>query len=80
MGWQIENILREEAVKARLKDLLGGPQTPALLMTASHGMEFPLTIVNIFRNCRTRARCFARIGPEGLPGQEADQPGLLLCR
>jgi hypothetical protein len=42
LGWQIENILREEAVKARLKDLLGGPRTPALLMTAGHGMEFPL--------------------------------------
>ena len=43
LDWQIEKILREEAVKARLKDLLGGSQTPALLMTASHGMEFPLT-------------------------------------
>jgi hypothetical protein len=42
-GWQIEETPREEAFKARLKDLLGGPQTPALLMTASHGLEFPLT-------------------------------------
>ena len=42
MGWQIETILGENTVKTRLKDLLGGPQTPALLMTAGHGMEFPL--------------------------------------
>jgi hypothetical protein len=41
-GWQVELVLREQAAKARLKELLGGPQTPALLMTASHGMEFPL--------------------------------------
>jgi hypothetical protein len=42
LSWQIEPIVGEKARKARLKDLLGGPKTPALLMTASHGMEFPL--------------------------------------
>jgi hypothetical protein len=39
-NWQIEVILREEATKARLKELLGGPDTPAFLFTASHGAFF----------------------------------------
>jgi len=40
--WQFEKFLREKATKAQLKNLLGGDpeQTPALLLTASHGMEF----------------------------------------
>ena len=41
-SWQIDPVLRDNAVKARLKALLGGPETPALLVTGSHGMEFPL--------------------------------------
>ncbi len=39
--WQMEAILKEDAKKARLLRLLGGDETPALLFTASHGMEFP---------------------------------------
>ncbi|MBN1874759.1 MAG: hypothetical protein JXA33_11060 [Anaerolineae bacterium] len=39
--WAIEGILAERAVKARLGNLLGGKEMPALLFTASHGMEFP---------------------------------------
>ena len=34
-------LLKEQATKARLGDLLGGPASPALLFTASHGMGFP---------------------------------------
>lgn len=41
-GWQVEAILREQAGKSKLAELLGGGATPALLFTASHGMEFPL--------------------------------------
>lgn len=41
-GWQTEAILREQATKSKLAELLGGGGTPALLFTASHGMEFPL--------------------------------------
>jgi hypothetical protein len=41
-GWAVTTLLAEEATKASLADLLGGPQTPALLFTASHGMAFPL--------------------------------------
>jgi len=40
-GWQVETVLREEATKARLLDLLGGQERPALLFAASHGVEFP---------------------------------------
>lgn len=40
--WTVEAILKEQATKARLAGLLGGGETPALLFTASHGMEFPL--------------------------------------
>jgi hypothetical protein len=39
--WQINAILRQEAKRARLLRLLGGPETPALLFAACHGIEFP---------------------------------------
>ncbi len=38
--WQIDTVLGGAAQKARLKQLLGGDETPALLFTASHGVEF----------------------------------------
>jgi hypothetical protein len=38
--WNVEAFLGEEATKARLTELLGGPQTPAILFTATHGMGF----------------------------------------
>ena len=41
-GWEVQSILADEATKAQLGTLLGGPQTPAFLFTASHGMGFPL--------------------------------------
>ncbi len=40
--WQVSAFLREEATKANLSRLLGGEETPALLFTASHGVEFRL--------------------------------------
>ncbi len=40
--WRVETALGEQAGKAALAGLLGGGDTPALLFTASHGMEFPL--------------------------------------
>lgn len=39
--WRFETLLKDEATKAKLGRLLGGDDTPALLFTASHGMEFP---------------------------------------
>jgi hypothetical protein len=40
--WQMQPLLREQASKHQLARLLDGSQTPALLFTAGHGMEFPL--------------------------------------
>ncbi|HYN22998.1 MAG TPA: toll/interleukin-1 receptor domain-containing protein [Thermoanaerobaculia bacterium] len=40
--WKLSALLKDEATKANLARLLGGGETPALLFTASHGMEFPL--------------------------------------
>lgn len=38
--WTVQTILKDEATKARLSQLLGGTETPALLFTASHGLGF----------------------------------------
>ena len=40
-GWAVEHRVGAGATKARLGALLGGPATPALLFTASHGVGFP---------------------------------------
>jgi hypothetical protein len=38
--WQIDTRVGDQARKANLATLLGGSDTPALLLTASHGMAF----------------------------------------
>lgn len=42
LDWQFDAYLGDAAQKTQLAQLLGGAQTPALLFTASHGLEFPL--------------------------------------
>ena len=37
-NWEVKEVLREAAAKARLGELLGGAETPAVLFTTSHGM------------------------------------------
>jgi hypothetical protein len=39
--WATSLIIAKEATKARLSQLLGGTETPKLLFTATHGVEFP---------------------------------------
>lgn len=39
--WQLDAFLKDQATKDKLGHLLGGDERPALLFTASHGMEFP---------------------------------------
>jgi hypothetical protein len=39
--WSVDSVLAGDATKNRLKQLLGGPDTPAMLFSASHGMSFP---------------------------------------
>jgi hypothetical protein len=39
-GWSVSTVVAEDATKARLRTLLGGVDTPSLLLTASHGMGF----------------------------------------
>ena len=39
-GWQFSASLSADATKDRLSEILGGPNTPTLLFTASHGIGF----------------------------------------
>ncbi len=38
--WEMDAFLEDKATKAQLTGLLGGDGTPALLFTASHGVDF----------------------------------------
>ncbi len=40
-GWQVHAVFKEGATKARLAQLLGGAETPAVLLTVGHGLAFP---------------------------------------
>lgn len=40
--WRLRELVGEAARREQLGRLLGGPETPALLFTASHGLGFPL--------------------------------------
>ncbi len=39
--WQFTTILAEEAKRARLERIIGGDETPAFTLVASHGVGFP---------------------------------------
>jgi len=39
--WEVERVLGEEAKKQRLAETLAGPDGPAIVFTATHGMGFP---------------------------------------
>jgi hypothetical protein len=65
--WQLDKFIgQNQATKAQLKKLLGGDpaQTPALLLTASHGIEFPLSNPNQ-ADCQGALLCQDWPGPGG---------------
>ncbi|MBN1139282.1 MAG: hypothetical protein JXM73_22085 [Anaerolineae bacterium] len=39
-GWRVEAVLREQATRPRLIELMGGGETPQVLFVACHGLEF----------------------------------------
>lgn len=39
-GWTVDRLMKEQATRSALRDVLNGPDAPALLFTASHGMGF----------------------------------------
>ena len=41
-NWQVNTAVADEATKRCLGDLMGGERTPALLVTASHGLGWPV--------------------------------------
>lgn len=40
-GWPLQLVVGPQATREQLSRLLGGGETPSLLLTASHGMSFP---------------------------------------
>lgn len=40
-GWKVARYVDEDAGKATVSELFGGPRTPALVFSASHGVGFP---------------------------------------
>ena len=72
--WQVSYVPPEESTKARLANLLGGAQTPALLFTASHGLGYPLgdTRQETYQGALL---CQDWPGPPAFPGEQPAGPG-----
>jgi hypothetical protein len=67
--WQVSYVPPQESTKDRLKRLLGGAETPALLFTASHGLGYPLgdDRQKLYQGALL---CQDWPGPSTLPGHE----------
>lgn len=48
--WSVDTIVGEKATKANLTNYMGGGKTPALMFTASHGMNFRLDDPRLLRH------------------------------
>jgi len=46
--WAVDAVVGEKATKANLTNYMGGAQTPALMFTASHGMNFKMNDSRLF--------------------------------
>lgn len=69
--WAVQTHLAEKADRARLGRLLGGGETPALLVTASHGVGFPCTD-EAQQALQGALVCQDWQGPEGPPLSRTD--------
>jgi hypothetical protein len=61
-SWNTKCFLADGATKANLRSLLGGENTPALLLSASHGMGFPSGDPHQF-SCQGAILCHDWPGP-----------------
>ncbi len=67
LAFQVDYIQPEESTKQRLLSLMGGADTPALLFTASHGVEWPSGDERQV-SCQGALLCQDWAGPEGWDG------------
>ncbi len=67
-GWEVRSVLREEASKDRLRRLVGGVETPALLFTAGHALCFHPKDKALLTN-QGALLCDDWPGPEQWPGR-----------
>lgn len=67
-GWSAEPVLAEAATKTRLSRLLGGEETPALLVAACHGLGFP-SGHHLQRACQGALVCQDWPGPDEWRGR-----------
>lgn len=88
--WTFQGLFGPDASKAALLELMGGPATPALLFSGSHGLRLPLGDANQLRH-QGALLCSDWPGPRGWAGsisqdhflagddltQDADLSGLI---
>lgn len=71
--WQVSYVPPQDSTKDRLKGLLGGSETPALLFTASHGLGYPLGDDRQLPY-QGALLCQDWPGPPALPGEKPASP------
>ncbi len=75
--WTVETRIKDQTKKANLAEVLGGPDTPTLLFTASHGMGFP---ANDARQLSHQGALLCQDWPGPEQWHDFDPAGVLLRR